>query len=112
MSNPYGNSHANTGNVFKWLGIYMGIGLAISFVIPFPMSFLVMFIAIIGIDYLRARYIMKKMGITNIRQMFGSIRDQGRQMGYQPLKYYCMGCGTEHRKISCPRCGSKMTKVG
>jgi len=98
------------GNMFMWMGIYMGMGLAISFVLPFPISLLAMFIAIIGIDYLRARYIMKKMGITNIRHMFNSFSSP--QMGYQPLKYSCMSCGTEHREASCPKCGSKMTRVG
>jgi hypothetical protein len=98
------------GNMLLWIGIYMGIGLAISFVIPFPVSLLALFIAIIGIDYLRARYIMKKMGIGNIRQMFDSF--SGSQMGLQTLKYYCMSCGTEHRKIACPKCGSKMKRAG
>ena len=96
-----------------WMGIYMGMGLAISFVLSFPISLLVMFIAIIGIDYLRARYIMKKMGINNInniRHMFNSF--SAPQTEYQPLKYYCMSCGIEHRETSCPNCGSKMTRVG
>jgi len=28
------------------------------------------------------------------------------------LKYYCMSCGTQHKGIECPKCGSKMKKVG
>jgi hypothetical protein len=88
----------------------MGIGLAISFVLSFPMSLLAMFVSIIGIDYLRARYMMKKMGITNIRQMFSSF--SATQTRDQALKYYCMSCGIEHREGSCPNCGSKMTRVG
>jgi hypothetical protein len=110
MSNLYGNNRSHIGNMFIWLGIYMGISLAISFVLPFPMSLLAMFVPIIGIDYIRARYIMKKMGITNIRQMFGSF--SASQTGDEALKYYCMSCGTEHREASCPKCGSKMTRVG
>jgi hypothetical protein len=110
MSNLYGNNRSHIGNMFKWLGIYMGIGLAISFVLPFPLSLLAMFVSIIGIDYIRARYIMKKMGITNIRQMFGSF--SASQTGDEALKYYCMSCGTEHRETSCPTCGSKMTRAG
>ena len=98
------------GNMFMWMGIYMGMGLVISFVLPFPASLLAMFIAIIGIDYLRARYIMKKMGINNIRRMFNSF--SAPQTGYQSLKYYCMSCGIEHRETACPNCGSKMTRVG
>jgi hypothetical protein len=110
MSNPYGNNRSHIGSMFRWLGIYMGVGLAISFVLPFPISLLTMFVSIIGIDYLRARYIMKKMGITNIRQMFGSF--SAPQTRDEALKYYCMSCGTEHRETSCPKCGSKMTRVG
>ena len=110
MSNLYGNNRSHIGNMFIWLGTYMGIRLAISFVLPFPMSLLAMFVPIIGIDYIRARYIMKKMGITNIRQMFGSF--SASQTGDEALKYYCMSCGTEHREASCPKCGSKMTRVG
>ena len=72
MSNPFVNNRSYMGNMFMWMGIYMGMGLAISLVLSFPISLLVMFIAIIGIDYLRARYIMKKMGISNIRHMFNS----------------------------------------
>jgi Zn finger protein HypA/HybF involved in hydrogenase expression len=50
------------------------------------------------------------MGMSNIRQMFNSF--SAPQMGYQPLKYYCMSCGNEHRETSCPKCGSKMIRVG
>ena len=93
-----------------WMGIYMGIGLLISFVVPFPVSLLALFMVIIGVDYVRARYMMKRMGISNMKQMFNSY--SWSPMGYQPLKYYCMSCGAEHRETSCPRCGSKMTRVG
>jgi len=110
MSNPYVNNRSYMGNMFMWMGIYMGMGLAISFVLPFPVSLLAMFIVIIMIDWLRARYIMKKMGITDIRHMFNAF--SATQTGYQPLKYYCMSCGIEHRETSCPNCGSKMTRVG
>lgn len=109
MSNPYGN-RSYIVNMFIWLGIYMGIGLATSFVLPFPISLLAMFVLLIGIDYLRARYMMKKMGITNIRQMFSSY--SAPQTRDQALKYYYMSCGTERRETSCPKCGSKMTRVG
>ena len=28
------------------------------------------------------------------------------------LKYYCMACGTQHKETACPKCGSKMKRVG
>jgi Zn finger protein HypA/HybF involved in hydrogenase expression len=53
---------------------------------------------------------MKKMGISDIRETFRSFSNP--QAGYSPLKYFCMNCGNEHREISCPKCGSKMKRVG
>jgi hypothetical protein len=103
MSYPYEDNKSYMGNMLTWMGVYLGISLAISFVIPFPASLLAIFTAIIGIDYLRARYIMKKMGIDNIRQMFGAL--SGPQFGYQSLKYFCMSCVTEHGETLCPKCG-------
>jgi predicted RNA-binding Zn-ribbon protein involved in translation (DUF1610 family) len=110
MSNLYGNNRSHVGNLLMWLGVYMGIGLAISYDLPFPMSLLAMFVSIIGIDYIRARYAMKKMGVANLRHMFGSF--SASHMGDEALKYYCMNCGTEHSETSCPKCGSKLTRVG
>ena len=28
------------------------------------------------------------------------------------LKYYCMSCGTQHKGIECPKCGSKAVRTG
>jgi rubrerythrin len=28
------------------------------------------------------------------------------------MKYYCMRCGTQHKQIECPKCGSKMKRIG
>jgi rubrerythrin len=57
---------------------------------------------------------MKRMGIS-MRGLFDSLRasDISPSMsGYNPIKYYCMSCGNEHKEISCPKCGSKMKRVG
>jgi rubrerythrin len=41
--------------------------------------------------------------------MFGSMSSM---FGDNSLKYYCMSCGTKHREVACPKCGSKMKRVG
>jgi hypothetical protein len=110
MSFPYRNRKSYLANQLKWYGIYIGSSLAISFLVPFPFSLLMLFFAILGIDYVRTRQVMKKMGISDIREMFRSFSNP--QTGYHPLKYFCMSCGNEHREISCPKCGSKMKRVG
>jgi rubrerythrin len=48
---------------------------------------------------------MRKMG----GGMFGSMSSM---FGENSLKYYCMSCGTKHREAACPKCGSKMKRIG
>jgi len=50
---------------------------------------------------------MKKMGSAG--GMFGSLSSP---FSGNSVNYYCMSCGTKHREASCPRCGSKMKRVG
>ena len=45
---------------------------------------------------------MKKMGMSG--SVFGGSGSS--------ISYYCMNCGTKHDQSSCPRCGSKMKRVG
>jgi hypothetical protein len=108
MSFP--NKKPTLANQLKWYSLYIGVAIGVSFIVPFPLSLLTLFLAILGIDYIRTRHVMKKMGISNIREMFRSFSNP--QSGYQPLKYYCMSCGNEHKEIACPNCGSKMKRIG
>ena len=110
MSSPYRNRKSYLANQLKWWGIYIGLSLALSFLVPFPLSLLMLFLTILGIDYCRARKVMKNMGLSDIREMFCSFSNP--QAGYNPLRYFCMSCGNEHREIACPKCGSKMKRVG
>jgi hypothetical protein len=43
-----------------------------------------------------------RMGMSGTTTMFGN----------SVLNYYCMSCGTKHNQAACPRCGSKMKRVG
>ena len=85
------------------MAIYVAIALGISFVVPFPFSF----VAIIGAVLLLSLYVRKhqlgKMGLS------GSSMFRGRG-GYN--KYYCANCGAQHNQLACPKCGSKVKKVG
>jgi hypothetical protein len=48
MYSPFGNSKSYFVYLIKWMGIHLGISLAISFILPFPLSL----IAFIGICFL------------------------------------------------------------
>ena len=91
------------------MAIYLAIGLAISFIIPFPYSF----IAIIG-TLLFASYYVRRRQFGRIRlpgssSIFGG---SGYRSSNSSLNYYCMNCGTRHNHSACPKCGSKMKRVG
>jgi hypothetical protein len=103
------NARNSSSNQLLWMLISIGIAIPIGLLIPFPMSMLVVFIAILAMSYFRINYEMKRAGINSLRQMFRTLSNP--QNRYQSLKYFCMSCGFEHREISCPKCGSKIKSV-
>jgi hypothetical protein len=98
----------------KWMSIYIAIGFVAAMLLPFPASLVVAIGGFILVNFLRTRSMLKKKGIS-MRGLFGSLRssDASPSMyGYNPIKYYCMSCGNEHKEIACPKCGSKMKRIG
>jgi hypothetical protein len=98
----------------KWSVIYVGIGIVLFLILPFPYDFASVLSLFVLINFLRGRRILKRYGGTGgIKDLFGSLSSSmSRNYQSRPLKYYCMNCGKEHNEIACPDCGSKMTRVG
>lgn len=88
-----------------WMGIYLTITLAISFVVPFPYSLPIIIGVVIGLSLFVRRRMFKKMGASGTG-MFGGFGSGAL------VRYYCMNCGTKHNEIACPKCGSKMKRIG
>jgi hypothetical protein len=114
MSSNYNNNAQFLLNVMLWLGISLGISLTISLLLPFPISL----VTIVGVFILLNLYMRKRMmqrmgmrGGERVRGAFSSM-SSSPMSEVNSLKYYCMSCGTQHKHISCPNCGSKMKKVG
>jgi hypothetical protein len=57
---------------------------------------------------------LKRSGIDmkGLFKSLSSASSSSSMYGYNPLKYYCMSRGKEHKEISCPNFGSKMKRVG
>ena len=115
-NNPFQNN-----NYLIWLLVYMGIGLAISFIIPFPISLGVLLLAFVLINVIRTDRALRRQGIDDIKGLYKSMspsfanRSNGIDaggLGYTTIKFYCLNCGYEHRNDACPKCGSKAVKVG
>lgn len=55
---------------------------------------------------------LKRMNTISGTKIFGSMSPMPNASNDSSLKFYCMSCGTQHKKVACPSCGSKMKKVG
>jgi hypothetical protein len=108
------------GTLLTWMGISLAISLAISFILPFPWSLAV----IIGIFLLLDFYLIRKANrrmrnghsessvIDSLSSLFRSDYDDDNRAANGGLKYYCISCGVRHKQVSCPKCSSKLKKIG
>ena len=115
MSTPYNNDKQFLFYQLKWMGIYIAVGVAMALVLPFPISLVGAFGVFLFLNFIRTRRMLKNAGVKNMKEFFKSLSSSASPSaygGYNPIKYYCMNCGKEHREIACPDCGSKMKRVG
>jgi hypothetical protein len=96
-------------NQMMWFAISIAISITISILLPFPISLVVIIGVFILLSFYMRRRMMRRMGIGGAGGMFGSMSSM---FGDNSLNYYCMSCGTKHNHAACPKCGSKMKKVG
>lgn len=91
------------------IALSMGIGLVIIWISPFPIGFLsslaIMFLTMM---YIRRR-LLRKLGV--IGSGSGSPFSFGK-LGFSGSNFECMGCGHKHKQRACPKCGSKMRRLG
>ena len=107
------------GILLTWMGLSLAISLAISFILPFPWSLAV----IIGLFLLLDFYLIRKANrrmrnghsensvFDSLSSLFSS-DDDNRATSKGALKYYCISCGVQHKQVSCPKCDSKLKKIG
>ncbi|HEY6884122.1 MAG TPA: hypothetical protein VI278_08815 [Nitrososphaeraceae archaeon] len=100
-------------NQILWIGVSFGISIAISMLVPFPLSLVTIIAVFILLNFYMRKRMMKKMGIGG-GTLFGSMSSSSSSsmFGDNSLRYYCMNCGIQHKQIACPKCGSKMKRVG
>ena len=89
---------------------YLAIGLVISFLVPFPFSFIAIIGTILFVSYYVRRRQSWGIGLFGSFSRFGGSGNQSSSNN--SLNYYCMNCGTRHNQSACPKCGSKMKRVG
>jgi hypothetical protein len=114
-------------NQLKWTSIYLALAFVIMLFLPFPADLLVALLAFLALSWYRRNLLLRKLGMENasnndtgfefkrIKEFYRSIFSNfshSTDYGQSQIKYYCMRCGNEHREIACPKCGSKMKRIG
>jgi len=90
------------------ISISLVISFTISLLLPFYIALPVIIVVFILINFYMRNRMMKRMGGGG-GGMFGSLSSP---FSGNTVNYYCMSCGTKHKEASCPKCGSKMKRVG
>jgi predicted Zn-ribbon and HTH transcriptional regulator len=127
-SNNNNNNNNNNSNrqiltnYWVWFIAYMAIGLAISFVVPFPFSLGIALLVFVALNAARMHIALKRQGMpSGLKDVYKSMTSSlggswnnsvGTGMVYSPIKFYCINCGYEHRETACPKCGSKAVRTG
>ena len=104
---------------------YMGIGLVISFIVPFPISFVIALLVFLLLNTVRMHIALRRQGVAcGIKGLYKSTSSSfggssnnnstfgGGSLGYSPIKFHCINCGYEHRENACPQCSSKAVRAG
>jgi hypothetical protein len=108
----------------KWMAIYLAVTFIIMLFLPFPADLALVLIAFLVLGWYRRLLFLRKAGLKNptsaftgfefkkIKELYKSSIYDSIDGSQSKVKYYCMNCGYEHREIACPKCGSKMKRVG
>jgi hypothetical protein len=105
------------GSLLTWMGISLAISVAVSFIFPFPWSLAIAIGIFLLLDFYLIRKVSRKMrdgySENSVFDSLSSLFNSGGGMANNgSLKYYCISCGAQHKQVSCPKCGSKMKKIG
>ena len=111
-------------NQLKWTAIYLAVAFIIILFLPFPADLALALITFLVLGWYRRYLFLRKIGKKNItstvtvfefkkiKELYKPNISDSIEDGQSKVKYYCMKCGNEHREIACPKCGSKMKRVG
>jgi hypothetical protein len=103
----------------------MAIGFAIIWLFSFPTDLILLTVLFILMSLYNRIRTLKRIGrldtnnVKGIKRFFKLLFQPptsssmfGGGNSSTQVKYFCMSCGNEHKEISCPKCGSKMKRVG
>jgi rubrerythrin len=110
----YNDNKNSAKRLLKWTGIAAAIGILIVFMLPIILFLALIICILIFVSFLYTRRSRKNFGIFDL---ISSIMSSSfwKNINYYSVSqnnyfYYCVSCGTKHKEVTCPRCGSKFKK--
>jgi rubrerythrin len=113
----YNDNKHSAKRLLKWTGIAVGIGILFVLILPIILFLALIIGILILVSFLYTRRNRKNSNNFGIFGLISSIISSRfwKNNNYYSVSqnnyfYYCISCGTKHRDIACPRCGSKFKK--
>jgi rubrerythrin len=111
----YNDNKNSAKRLLKWTGIAAAIGILIVFMLPVILFLAVIIGILILVSLLYARRKRKNSNNFGIFDLISSIISSRFWKNYYSVShsnyfYYCVSCGTKHKEVICPRCGSRFKK--
>jgi rubrerythrin len=110
----YNDNKNSAKRLLKWTGIAAAIGILIVLMLPIILFLALIICILIFVSFLYTRRSRKNFGIFDL---ISSIMSSSfwKNINYYSVSqnnyfYYCVSCGTKHKEVTCPRCGSKFKK--
>jgi RsiW-degrading membrane proteinase PrsW (M82 family) len=113
----YNDNKHSAKRLLKWTGIAVGIGILFVFMLPIILLLAVIIGILILVSFLYTRR-KRSNRYTGIFDLISSIistrlwKNYYYSVSQNNYYYYCISCGTKHKDVACPRCGSKFKKKG
>ena len=113
----YNDNKNSAKRLLKWTGIAAAIGILIVFMLPIILVLALIIGILIFVSLLYTRRNRKNSNNFGIFDLISSIMSSSfwKNINYYSVSqnnyfYYCVSCGTKHKEVTCPRCGSKFKK--
>jgi hypothetical protein len=110
----YNDNKNSVKRLLKWTGIATAIGVLFVFLIPIILILAGVIGVLILVSFL---YANRKRGKTDTAIfnlissiLFSRFWNKYYSVSQNNYLYYCVSCGTKHKEVTCPRCGSKFKK--
>jgi ABC-type Fe3+ transport system permease subunit len=112
----YYDNKNSAKRLLKWTGIAIALGILFVFMLSVILFVAVIIGILILVSFLYKKRNRKNSNNFGIFDLISSIissrfwKNNYYSVSKNNYYYYCVSCGTKHKEVVCPRCGSKFKK--